>query len=147
MSRRFSACLEVAPANLDGVVLSHRVAKPETGVLLVVGEDVRDTERIATDLQTIGYGALAGQRRPRADQHGRAHQRRDSDGRKTIAHGCSTIRPGLLRACHESLPKDTNTAAKNMLQTRSSLERDRRVTPGDTDRFDIAVPQGKISTF
>ena len=90
MSRRFSSRLEVAPANLDDVVLSHRVAKPETGVLLVVGEDVRDTERIATDLETIGYGALAVQRRPRADQHGRAHQCRDRNDRKTM-HGPATI--------------------------------------------------------
>ena len=59
MSRRFSSCLKVAPANLDGVVLSHRVAKPKTGVLLVVGEDVRDTERIAPDLDAVRRRPLA----------------------------------------------------------------------------------------
>jgi len=59
---RLAASLKIATADFRRVVFSHRVPEGEPCSLLVVGQNMRDAETVAPDLDALCRGPLALQR-------------------------------------------------------------------------------------
>ena len=85
VARRLAARLQVAPPDLGGVVLGHRVPEREAGGLHVLGQDVRHAIRVAPDLGALGRRARTVERRRRHEQ-----QHAGDEGRGRVPHQCGS---------------------------------------------------------